>query len=152
VESFWFDKNFTNFLFWKLTNFDEWKCVSLLWEINSYNHCFSWLFPCVRIPKFVLWCHWTKYSLWNFGPKDAASQNFSSMLKAVREARIFQKRRQRHVTGWTLLLKTFLLNFVRPFVCLYVNTFVTMFVTSQSWSIKAIHEKCVRHKCIDQKH
>jgi hypothetical protein len=58
VESFWFDRNFANFLLWKLTNFDEWKCVSLLWEMNSYNHCFSlpnvnihgwdsWFFPCV---------------------------------------------------------------------------------------------------------
>jgi hypothetical protein len=58
VKSF-FDRNFTNFLVWKLTNFVEWKCVSLLWEMNSYNHCFShpkdyirgwysWFFPCVR--------------------------------------------------------------------------------------------------------
>jgi hypothetical protein len=62
-ESFWFDRNFTTFLAWKLTNFDEWKCISLLWEINSYNHYFSlpkvyihgwysWLFPCVS--NFIL--------------------------------------------------------------------------------------------------
>jgi hypothetical protein len=36
VESFWFDRNFAYFLLWKLTNFDEWKFVSLLWEMNSY--------------------------------------------------------------------------------------------------------------------
>jgi hypothetical protein len=24
----------------KKRNFDEWKCVSLLWEMNCYNHCF----------------------------------------------------------------------------------------------------------------
>jgi hypothetical protein len=58
VESFWFDRNFAYFLLWKLTNFDKWKCVSLLWEMNSHNHCFSlpkvyihgwysWFFPCV---------------------------------------------------------------------------------------------------------
>jgi hypothetical protein len=41
AERFWFDRNFTNFLVWKLTNFDEWKYASLLWEMNSYNHCFS---------------------------------------------------------------------------------------------------------------
>jgi hypothetical protein len=60
VERFWFDRIFTNFLVWKLTNFDEWKCVSLLWEMNSYKHCFShpkvyirgwywWLFPCEKV-------------------------------------------------------------------------------------------------------
>jgi hypothetical protein len=65
VESFWFDRKFTNFLLWKLTNFDEWKCVSLLWGMNFYNHCFShpknyirgwysWLFPCVKIAFRVL--------------------------------------------------------------------------------------------------
>jgi hypothetical protein len=59
VESFWFDRNFAYFLLWKLTNFDKWKCVSLLWEMNSRNHCFSlpkvyihgwysWFFPCVH--------------------------------------------------------------------------------------------------------
>jgi hypothetical protein len=41
VERLRFDRNITYFLVWKLTNFDEWKCVSLLWEMNSYNHCFS---------------------------------------------------------------------------------------------------------------
>jgi hypothetical protein len=76
VESFWFDKNFTNFLVWKLTNFDEWKCVFLLWEMNSYNHCFS-------IPKVYIrgWYCWLFSSVESRGWKLGSMGYFNIRIK-----------------------------------------------------------------------